>query len=92
MDTAETFEACIGQVFTAGDGPHALELIRVERMANAGLPGHQPFTLIFQGPPGAVLAEGVHRFQTAGGQITSFHIMPIHTTARERQDYQAVFN
>lgn len=92
METAEAFEGCVGQDFTVGDGRYALELTRVERHANAGLPGRQPFTLIFQGPPGAVLAEGYYRFERAGGQSTSFHIMPIHTPARDRQDYQAVFN
>ena len=73
-------------------GRHALELTRVERLAGAGLPGRQPFTLIFRGPPGTVLPEGHHRFELAGGQFTTFHIMPIHTPVRDRQDYQAVFN
>ena len=92
METADAFEPWIGQVFVTGNGRHALELTRVERLASPGLTGRQPFTLIFQGPPGSVLPEGHHRFEFASGQATSFHIMPINTPAGGRQDYQAVFN
>ena len=96
METAEAFEPWIGQVFVTANGQYALELARVERLAAAGLSGRQPFTLIFRGPPKqvlpGVLPEGHHRFELAGGQAISFHIMPIHTPAPGRQDYQAVFN
>ncbi len=92
METADAFELWVGQNFVTGDGQHVLELTRVERLTSPAVPGHQPFTLIFQGPPGGILPEGHHRFELASGQAASFHIMPIHTPSRGHQDYQAVFN
>jgi hypothetical protein len=51
-----------------------------------------PFTLIFAGPPGDVLPEGEYAFEVEGGPAFEFYVMPIHTPARDRQDYQAAFN
>ena len=51
-----------------------------------------PFSLIFQGPPGNVLPEGLHKARVEDGPELEFYIQPIQTLARDRQDYQAVFN
>ena len=52
----------------------------------------QPFSLIFRGPPADVLPEGLHTLEVEGGDSFTIYVMPIHTPARDRQDYQAVFN
>ena len=92
MDAADAFEPLIGQMFVTGDGRHALELTHVEWLACAGLPGRQPFTVMFRGAAEDVLPEGHHQFELVDGRVTSFHVMPIHTPGRGWQDYQAVFN
>jgi hypothetical protein len=51
-----------------------------------------PFTLIFEGPRGEVLPEGLYTAVIDGTAAMEFYIMPIHTPAANRQDYQAVFN
>jgi hypothetical protein len=52
----------------------------------------EPFALIFHGPAGDILPEGLYEARPDGGAATAFYIMPIHTASRDRQDYQAVFN
>jgi hypothetical protein len=51
-----------------------------------------PFILIFRGPPGEILPEGTHTIATADGAAFTLYLVPIHTPAPDRQDYQAVFN
>jgi Domain of unknown function (DUF6916) len=53
---------------------------------------HQAFNLIFSGPPGDVLREGLYTFQVERGPEFEFYVMPIHTPAPGQQDYQAAFN
>jgi hypothetical protein len=48
--------------------------------------------LIFTGPRGDVLPEGFYAAEAEGGAHFDFYILPIHTPASDRQDYQAVFN
>jgi len=84
MDT-DDFEGLIGLALRPRDGGPALTLTRVMRASDAA------FTLIFLAPPGVVLPEGFHEFETDRGNF-AFHVMPIHTAAPDRQDYQAVFN
>jgi len=62
------------------DRPNALEAQR------------KPFTLIFHGPRGDVMPEGVYAAEAENGTRFELYVIPIHTTAPERQDYQAVFN
>jgi len=52
----------------------------------------RPFTLLFCGPVAAVLPEGLYTATVDDAQCFDFYIMPIHTPASGRQDYQAVFN
>jgi hypothetical protein len=94
--TADHFLPHVGQVFRVKGGRHALTLSRVdvhpldERQAKV-LP-RQPFTVIFAGPPGDVLREGLHVLERDGGPAFELYLMPIQTFALDRQDYQAAFN
>ena len=94
--TADHFLRHVGQVFRVKDGRHALTLSRVhvpsldEGQAKA-VP-RQPFTVIFAGPPGDVLREGLHIIEREGGPAFEIYVMPIQTFTLDRQDYQAAFN
>ena len=93
--TADTFAPHLGASFRVEGGHHVLALSEVERFESQ--PGHgnqafEPFVLIFSGPPGDVLAEGMHTIAGEDGTAYDLYLIPVHTPARERQDYQAVFN
>lgn len=98
--TADTFAPQVGTSFRVGDGRHVLSLSEVERLEpqpGHGDPTYQPFTLIFSGPPGDLLAEGMHTLAPEGvapddGTAYDLYLIPVHTPAPGRQDYQAVFN
>ncbi len=83
----------IDKTFRVKGGRHGLVL----RQVDIGAPDpsgefRQPFTLIFSGPPGDVLPEGSYGLDVVDGPTFEVYVMPIHTPARGRQDYQAVFN
>uniref|UniRef100_B0SX65 DUF6916 domain-containing protein n=1 Tax=Caulobacter sp. (strain K31) TaxID=366602 RepID=B0SX65_CAUSK len=88
--TAETFAPHVGRTFQIRGGRHALALNEIERAQADG--DRAPFTLLFSGPPGDVLAEGLHAIELEDGTAYDLYLIPIHTTASGRQDYQAVFN
>lgn len=94
--TADDFRPHVGKVFRVRAGRHALILadVQIARFAVMGVspPPRDPFTLIFRGPPGDVLREGLYTLHVDDGPLFGIYVMPIHTTARDRQDYQAVFN
>lgn len=92
---AEYLKPFEGRHFETEGGPAPFTLIEVATPpGSARLPGQErePFTLIFRGPPSPVLPEGMRTFRVDGGTAFTFYVMPIHTPARDRQDYQAVFN
>jgi hypothetical protein len=39
-----------------------------------------------------VLPEGLYTFDVENGPSFELYVMPIHTPARDRQDYQSSFN
>ncbi|WP_165185474.1 DUF6916 family protein [Caulobacter soli] len=92
--TADTFAPHVNATFRVEGGHHQLSLSEVERLEVQ--PGHdagvQPFVLIFSGPPGDVLAEGMHAITHEDGTTYDLYLIPIHTPQPGRQDYQAVFN
>jgi hypothetical protein len=96
MLTAETFQAHVNKVFRVKENGHALTLSQVElRQMDArelAELGRQSFTLIFAGPPGNVLRDGLYTLEVEGGPSFQLYVIPIRTLARDRQDYQAVFN
>ena len=83
------FTSRVGQMFRFGSA--RLTLVSVKVGSAPGSP--QPaFTVIFTGPPGAVVPEGSYDAGVEDGPAMLLHIMPIHTPDRTRQDYQVVFN
>ena len=90
--TAETFQPLVGQAFKVRDGRHALTLATVD--AGPPQPGWEraPFNLIFQGPPDHLLPEGLYGLEAQGGEAFDLYLIPVHTPAPGRQDYQAAFN
>jgi hypothetical protein len=94
--TPEHFRPHLDKVFRARGGGHALTLAEVQARelseAEREVMPRQPFTLVFRGPPGDVLREGPHIMEVEGGPDFELYVVPIHTPARDRQDYQAVFN
>jgi hypothetical protein len=94
--TADHFRPHVGQVFRVKGGRHALTLTSVEVLPlserQAKVMPRQPFTVVFAGPPGDVLREGPHVLERDGGPAFELYMMPIQTSALDRQDYQAAFN
>jgi hypothetical protein len=94
--TPEHFRPHVSKLFRVQGGRHGLTLAEVEAPAlseaDSGMFPRQPFTLIFRGPPADVLPEGLHTLEVEGGDAFAIYVIPIHTPARDRQDYQAVFN
>jgi len=90
------FTPHVKKIFRVKGGRHALTLTEVDvrRLQDweAALVARQPFTLIFAGPAGDVLPEGLYVFDVEEGPSFELYVMPIHTFARDRQDYQAAFN
>jgi hypothetical protein len=94
MSSAADFQPHVGATFRFEGWDGTLRLATIETQSPPGWPAAlpPPFTLIFHGVRGDVLPEGVHTAQAADGTRFTFHIMPIHTVAPDRQDYQVAFN
>jgi hypothetical protein len=92
--THEHFSAYLGKQFRFDDHPGTLVLRSVDFRPNFADPDapRAPFTLIFQGPAGVVLPAGHYQAAVQGGPTFELHVMPIHTSTPDRQDYQAAFN
>ena len=91
----EDFAPHVDKPFRFNGWPGSLRLVRIEPPAGraaAAEGARAPFTLIFQGVRGEVLAEGMRTATLDDGSSFEFYIMPIHTPAADRQEYQAVFN
>lgn len=94
--TQDHFLPHVNKVFRQKGGRHALTLVAVEvrtmAPAEALIVPRQPFNLIFRGPPGDIMAEGMHTLDVDGGPSFELYVIPISTPAPGRQDYQAAFN
>jgi len=94
--TPQHFLPHVGKVFRVRDGRHAFSLVRVDQRRleewEAAIVSRQPFNLIFRGPPGDVLPEGLYTLEVEDGPAFELHVMPVFTPLRDRQDYQAAFN
>src|SRR5262249_17901754 len=86
----------VGKVFRVKEGRHELTLtsVDVRRLEEweAKTAPRQPFTLIFSGPPGALLPQGMYTFEVADGPVFELYMIPVQTPTIARQDYQSVFN
>jgi hypothetical protein len=89
--TPEHFLPHVEKVFLVKGRRHALTLAQVEVSAVQGAP-RQSFNLIFSGPPGDVLPEGLYTLEVADGPQFELYVIPIHTPLPGRQNYQSVFN
>jgi hypothetical protein len=94
--TPEHFLPHVEKTFQVKGGRHALKLMQVDvhkiDEREAKWRQRQPFNLIFTGPPGDVLREGMYVLEVEGGPQFELYVMPIHTPERGRQDYQSMFN
>jgi len=92
--SCDDFKPYLERSFTvAGDGRRFV-LVSATPLKGEPAPSDArvPFILVFRGPPGEVLPEGMHTLEAEEGPSFIFYIMPIHTPAPDRQDYQVVFN
>jgi hypothetical protein len=92
--THEDFQPHLGHEFRFAGRPQVLRLTQIDVKDRPPLPGldYKGFALIFAGPRGDVLPEGFYATETEGGVRFDLYILPIHTPALDRQEYQAVFN
>jgi len=91
MLTPEHFLPHVEKVFRVKGGRHALTLAQVEVSGVKG-GARQSFNLIFSGPPGDVLTEGMYMLEVADGPQFELYVMPIYTPEPGRQNYQSAFN
>jgi hypothetical protein len=82
----ETFAPHVNKLFRFAGWHGTLRLVEI-----TGGP-ERPFALLFQGPQTDILPEGLYTANIDDAERFEFYIMPIHTPAADRQDYQAVFN
>jgi hypothetical protein len=89
----DDFTPHVNKLFRFEGRHHQLRLAAVD-VDNLPSPPDQrkPFTLIFHGPRGDVMPEGFYAAEVEDGARFELYVIPIHTPAPERQDYQAVFN
>jgi hypothetical protein len=92
--TYEDFEPHLHREFRFEGRPQVLRLSEIDVKDRPRAPGRpdKAFALIFSGPRGDVLPEGLYNAEAEGGARFEFYIMPIHTPPTDRQDYQVVFN
>jgi len=92
--TVQDCFAHLGETVTPKGQHRALTLVSVDTSGLRGNDGttREPFTLILCGPPDDVLPEGLYDVDLENGPDCTLYIMPIHTVARGRQNYQVVFN
>jgi hypothetical protein len=89
--TPQHFMPHVEKAFRVKGGHHAFTLAQVEVSGEKGGP-RQSFNLIFSGPPGDVLPEGLYMLEVADGPQFELYVMPIHTPDPGRQNYQSAFN
>ena len=94
--TPDDFSPHVNKVFRVRDGRHGLVLTAVEQRRlepwETEMALREPFNLIFRGPPDDLLPQGLYTLDVEGGPAFELYVIPIHTQARDRQNYQAAFN
>lgn len=92
--TLNHFAPLLGEPFRLYDAAgleQTLRLVEAQPLGNAELDGRRPFSLIFEGPGGAPLAQQTYRFEQAAFDVLEMFIVPVGQGASGIQ-YQAVFN
>lgn len=90
----EDFTPHLNKLFRFEGRHHALRLAEIDA-SDRPQPSEltrKPFTLIFHGPKQDLMPEGLYAAEVENGPRFDLYIIPIHTRALDRQDYQAVFN
>jgi hypothetical protein len=92
--TADDFRPHLGKLFRPAGHAGALHFVSLDTEVRPGWEAvpRQPFSLILRGPRASILPEGEYRFDIDGAEPFDLYIIPIHTTGREHQDYQIIFN
>jgi hypothetical protein len=95
LPTLATFSPHVGQKFRlAQEGGEALEMELVEAEAlrsHPGAPRQDPFSLVFRGPPGVNLGQGMQTLtHPETGEVALF-LVPVGQSGQSVL-YQAVFN
>src|SRR3954468_1357354 len=92
----EHFLPHVEKIFRVQGSHHVLTLARVETRRREEweleMGDRDPFNLIFRGPAGDVLREGLYTLAVEDGPSFELYVIPIHTPSRDRQNYQAAFN
>ena len=92
----EDFTPHVNKPFRVRAGRHELILMAVEQRQlepwETVMPLREPFNLIFSGPPGDVLPQGLYTLEVEEGPAFELYVIPIHTPGRQRQNYQSAFN
>ena len=94
LDKAVDFHSYIEKPLAVKNLNYSLVLRSIEEPMHAGhSPEHRsPFTLVFWGPPGAVLPAGVYTLEGEDAAPFELHITPIGHDRAKRPHYQACFN
>ena len=90
---AETFTRYVGRPASLAHG-QALTLVAVDLHRSPrphAAPG-ESFSLILRGAVAPIVSEGLHQLAFEDGARFELYLIPIHTAARDHQDYQVVFN
>lgn len=90
--TADLFAPHLGQAFQVDGGSQVLTLAKIETSPKEAWQARAAFLLLFSGPPGDVVPEGMRTIALEDGTAYELYLIPVHTPAPGRQDYQAVFN
>ena len=92
--THQDFQPHLGRSFRFDGRPQVLRLSEIDVRDRPPAPGlsYKSFILIFSGARDDLLPEGHYGCEAEGGARFELYIMPIHTPAHDRLDYQAVFN
>jgi hypothetical protein len=92
--THEDFAPYLNKLFRFKGHASPLRLAVIDVKSEPSFPAQlrKPFLLVFHGPRGEVMKEGMRTAEAEGGASFEFYVMPIHTVAPDRQEYQAVFN
>jgi hypothetical protein len=92
--TVQDCLANLGKAVTPRGQHRQLTLISVDTSGPRGSGGmtREPFTLILCGPSDDVLPEGLYDVALDHRPDFAMYIIPIHTVAGDRQNYQVVFN
>ena len=94
MLTLDRFAALLGEPFRLCDAAGAeqtLRLVEAQPLGSAEPGARRPFSLIFEGPGGAPLAQQTYRFEQSAFDVLEMFIVPVGRGASSIQ-YQAVFN